>query len=309
MANLNSLLVIGASGGIGNAFCRKVAPAYQVIALDRDGDSIEPADQVLQADVTDRQSLAVLDEVSFDAIVVALPTALAEAVVENVIEPYGDGKLVVDFFSEKKAFHDRVRRATVEVAHVGIHPMFAPSLDWTNQNVLLTPSRVADPRAQALFDHVKTWGANTIHLEPEEHDQLLGVIQSAVHASVIAYATVLSQSDVDFQFLDEISTPASRVMWAMVARMIDNDPAVYWEIQSLNAHSAEFRTRLSDALESLDDMVRDDDERSFLDLFETVGEKMGDKQQKYIDLARDLYAHEVERRDEPSETRQAPLSS
>jgi prephenate dehydrogenase len=110
---------------------------------------------------------------------------------------------------------------------------------------------------------LKEWGAVIHYCDALEHDQLMSYVQVAPHAILIAYAQFLVARSVDLQLLGKVSTPASRVIWSMLARMIENDPSVYWEIQAHNVTGQEVRDELAGFLTSLNELIRTDDKKSF----------------------------------------------
>ena len=291
---LETFLVLGAAGGLGSSFCRKLKQAsYTLIGMDLSEPALGTVDRFIPGNVTDSKSLALLHQTPFDGIVVAVPGPLAQAVVAHVIEPYGQDALVVDLFSEKKPFYDGMQDAGLAVEYVGVHTLFGPRVGWEGQNVIITPRDVTGARGRAFIEDMATWGANLRHADIDEHDQLMGVIQVAVHATILLYAQFFAESSLDFELLDAISTPSSRVMWAMIARMMDIDPNVYWEIQAMNTSAEGIRNRLAQAIDHLNQIVNTGDKDTFLSLFDSVNEILGEESEKYKQLARRLYSHEI----------------
>jgi len=199
--------------------------------------------------------------------------------------------LVIDFLSEKYFFEQRMKGAAVDCVHLGVHPLFAPSVDWKNQNVLVTPRNIGEARARDFIRQLEAWGAVVNYCDAIEHDRLMSVIQVGVHAAVIAYAQYLVNQEVDFKLLDQISTPASTVMWAMVARIIGNDPSVYWEIQANNATAQDARGQLADSVQQLERLIRAGDKSSFDAIFDKLRVLYGDDLEKYQRLAGKFISH------------------
>jgi prephenate dehydrogenase len=293
-SKIKSVLVIGSSGKLGSALSAKLKEgAYHVIGLDLNQPPAGHVDHFIQADVNAPDALTGLSACDFDALLVTTPEAVAEAVVDNIIIPYGEHRLVIDFLSEKYFFSRLMESRAGGVEHVGVHPLFAPSVDWKNQNILVSPGSVAGARAQAFVRQLEAWGAVVHHCGALEHDRLMSLVQVGVHAAVIAYARFLVEQHVDFKLLDKISTPASRVMWAMIARIIGNDPSVYWEIQAHNATAQQARDELARSLRSLDEWVRAGDKDSFDASFDKLRSMFGEELEKYRRLADELFGHQV----------------
>ncbi len=292
--NLQSLLILGSSGKQGSALASKLKEAgYYVVGVDIDRSLHERVNLFVQADITDAAALSTLSTLDFDALIIAVPGSTAKAVVDNVIVPYGKDRLVVDLLSEKFSFAQLVKEKCDRVEHIGVHLLFAASLTWSQQNVLVTPRRVVDVRAREIIDLLTKWGSTIHYCEPLEHDQLMSLVQVGVHAAVISYIQFLVAQPIDFRLLNAISTPASRLMWAMAARMLSNDPAVYWEIQKNNAFAKDVRRELMDSISKLEELVQSDNENSFKDIFERLESEFGGHLDKYKKLADEVFAHKI----------------
>lgn len=294
--SIGSILVVGASGKVGRMLVAKLDEAgYDIIGLDIEPFPGQAPKHFIQADVESPASLEALSDCKFDVLILTIPNGVSEAVVRNLVIPYGRNCLVVDFLSEKHSFAQLIEREAPGSESVGIHPLFAPSVDWQNQNVLVNPRNVTSPKALTLIRQFEAWGAVVHYCDALEHDQLMGFVQVGIHAALIAYATVLVAGKVDFDLLDKVSTPASRIMWAMLARILGNDPAVYWEIQANNATAKDTRDDLIRSLESLNELVQTDNRAAFDDTFRKLRDLFGDDLQKYSRLADELFGHKVSR--------------
>lgn len=77
----------------------------------------------------------------------------------------------------------------------------------------------------------------------------------------------------------------------MLARIIDNGPEVYWEIQGQNRSAGETRERLEEAVAEIDRQCREGADEPFGGLFDKVTEMFGPQLDEYVQLARRLYHH------------------
>lgn len=291
---LKSILIIGSSGKLGSVLSRKLKEAgYNVLGLDINQPSLAATDEFILADITAPDSLTALSACRFDALIIATPWAVAEAVINHLIIPYGNNRLVIDFLSEKYFFEQRIKKSVAGVQHIGVHTLFAPSVDWKNQNILVTPRNISDARALEFVRQLEAWGAVINYCDAIEHDRLMGFVQVGVHAAVIAYAQFLIDEEADFKLLNEISTPASRIMWAMAARIIGNDPSIYWEIQTNNAAAQDARNHLANAVRKIDRLIQSGDKSSFDAIFDKLRVMFGEDLGKYQRLANELFNHQI----------------
>jgi len=234
-----------------------------------------------------------LSSYNFYILILTIPNAVAEAAVRNIVIPYNRKSLVVDFLSEKDSFAQLMQREVPESESIGIHPLFAPSVGWKDQNVLVNPRRITSPIALTLIRQLEAWGAIVHYCDAREHDQLMSFVQVAIHAALIAYAEFLVAGNVNFDLLDKVSTPASRIMWAMLVRILGNDPAVYWEIQANNTTAKETRDALIRSVQSLNEFIENDNRAPFDETFQKLRDLFGDNLKKYKRLSDELFNHQV----------------
>jgi prephenate dehydrogenase len=287
-----SILVVGASGKIGQVLAAKLdEEGYEVVGLDIEPFPGHALKHFIQADIETPASLEVLASFNFDILILTIPNAVSEAAVRNIAIPYGRNSLVVDFLSEKHSFAQLMQREVPDSESVGIHPLFAPSAGWKDQNVLVNPRDITSPKAVTLIRQLEAWGAIVHYCDAREHDQLMSFVQVAVHAVLIAYAGFLVAGNVNFSLLDRVSTPASRIIWAMLARILGNDPAVYWEIQANNATAKDTRGALIRSVQSLNEIIQNDCRASFDETFQKLRDLFGENLEKYRRLSEEQFSH------------------
>src|SRR6202012_2271726 len=100
----------------------------------------------------------------------------------------------------------------------------------------------AGPRARAFLALHERAGSRLVVLDAGEHDRRAAATQSAVHAAVLAYGIALlaldARPDPDF------STPPSRLLVGLLARIVSLDPEVYRHIQADNPEASLARLAL-----------------------------------------------------------------
>lgn len=289
---MRSILILGSSGRQGSTLAKRLSEdGYSIIGADRIP-CTSPHHRFVQVDLS-QGAFETLPLSDVDTVIFALPARLATKICAEVARALPRDALVVDLLSEKSPFVEEIESVS-HVRHMGIHLLFSPSVDWKDQNAVATLLRDPDPRASEFLECLRRWGCKVHFTDPVEHDRLMGLVQVGVHAAVIGYATLLRNSGLSFGLLQTISTPASRVMWAMIARIVDNDPDVYWEIQSENRISRSIRDQFADALNQLTRAVVEEDKGWFDELFEDLTHMMDYNRNGYNDLAHTLYDSSAE---------------
>jgi prephenate dehydrogenase len=140
--------------------------------------------------------------------------------------------------------------------------MFSPELSCTGRPVVL-----CERRATAAGDQFKHWltdaGMVVTHMEPDEHDRAMAVCQTLPHAIIVAFLLSLSTSLPQMKNLLSLAPPPMQTLMCLAARLLGNNPAIYWDIQHGTAHSAAQRDHVTRALLNLQTWANSDDSATF----------------------------------------------
>ena len=254
-------LVLGGFGRMGRWFSD---------FLDIQGYSVTVADQ-LSVPVTedfpypvqhDWQSLVH----QMDLIVVAVPMAACQHVFEQLatLKP---SATIFDLGSLKSPLSAGLKAlAAQQLAVTSVHPLFGPDttmLSGKHVVVLDLGHEQALNQAKALFENTM---ADVVTLDVDDHDRLMAYVLSCTHLMNIAFAKVLADSGEQALSLRQISSSSFEAQLQVVRRIADENPQVYYEIQSLNPHAAQVRGDLIRVLSDIDDCVRRQDDTAFRDI-------------------------------------------
>lgn len=192
-----------------------------------------------------------------DLVVLAVPEPVAIKAARTVAELMRPGAVLADTLSVKTRMAAELAGTTVE--HVGLNPMFAPSLGMTDRPVGAVVTRDG-PRVRALLRLIEDWGGRPVRFTAEEHDRTTAVSQAMTHAAILSFGLAVAESDVDFDRLAASAPPPNLALLALLARVLDGSPEVYREIQSANPHAVSARRALAEALRSFAGVVEGDGE-------------------------------------------------
>jgi chorismate mutase/prephenate dehydrogenase len=223
-------VIVGGAGRMGRWLSRFLsAQGYAAGALD-------PA-AAPEVDAWARRALA-----SADLVVCSTPPGTVVELYEYWSRKPPAG-VVVDIASVKTPLIEPIRalqRAGCRVA--SIHPMFGPS------TVLLRDADVVicdtgDPEATATVERLfEPTTAHLVHLPIAEHDRVMGDLLSLAHAAALAFALALPPTE------HPVQSSTFQVLESVAATVARESPAVYYEIQTMNPHSASALERLRLAL-------------------------------------------------------------
>ena len=200
-----------------------------------------------------------------DVLVFSAPIRSTPALIDDYVRLSAGreaGRLWLDVTSIKQAPVEAMLRSQAEV--VGLHPMTAPPKAPTLKGrvLVLSEARIDRwaPWLAALLDALE---GEIVRATPQQHDQVMALVQAMVHASHLAQAGVLRE------FSGRLGPPAALMPFrsasfeldaAVAARILSLNPAIYEDIQVGNPHAGEVLDRLLGQLQELRDLVRQGDD-------------------------------------------------
>ncbi len=152
------------------------------------------------------------------------------------------------------------------VATASMHPMFGPSA------VLLADRHVVvidlgHPRATAMARQLfAATTAQVVEMSLGEHDRLMAEVLGLSHAVNIVFAAALADGGQDEGRLDRISSATFNAQTRVTRAVVNENPHLYYEIQSLNPNSGEVLERLANALDRLRSALATGDRAAFAEL-------------------------------------------
>ncbi len=191
----------------------------------------------------------------------ASPAATAELYRKWTAAP--PSGVVVDIASIKTPIIDAIRnlqKAGTRVA--SIHPMFGPNISLLRDaDVVICDTGDAEA-AQAVEKLFQPTTANIVRLPLDEHDRLMADLLSLAHATAIAFALALPQTE------HPVRSTTFLALERLASAVVRESPDVYYEIQSRNPHSAAAVERLRAALDRLVTAIGSGDSTAFAKLMQ-----------------------------------------
>jgi chorismate mutase / prephenate dehydrogenase len=253
------VLIIGGAGKMGIWFAR---------FLGSQGYEIEIADpaavELPFARIGDWRSAPL----AHDIIVVATPMKVAAEVLSGLAERRPAG-LVIDIGSLKTPLRAGLRALAAAGCRVAsIHPMFGPDTRLlSGRHVIFVDAGVpeATAKARALFASTM---AEQIEMSLEDHDRLIAYVLGLSHALNLVFFTALAQSGELLPRLREMSSTTFDAQLKVATLVAQDNPRLYFEIQSLNEYGQSSLAALRAAAERVSALVAAGDEAGFVSLME-----------------------------------------
>jgi chorismate mutase/prephenate dehydrogenase len=201
-----------------------------------------------------------------DVIVVAAPLrASAEILDRMVANP--PGGLIFDIGSLKTPLRAPLLALASAGANVtSVHPMFGPDTELlSGRHVIFVDVGVAraTQAARALFDSTM---AIQVEMDLESHDRVIAYVLGLSHALNIAFFTALAESGEAVPELMEFSSTTFDAQLDIAQRVAQENPNLYFEIQSCNDYVPEALSGLATAVARIQEVVRSGDETAFVAL-------------------------------------------
>lgn len=241
-------LVLGGAGKMGRWFCR---------FLSSQGYRVAVADPHMPSGVLDH-----------DVIVVASALRATNVVLHALAERHPRG-LVFDVGSLKSPLRSGLRAlADAGVRVASIHPMFGPETRLLSGRHVVCCG-VADPaplaEVRALFAPTM---AILVDMDLDEHDRVMAYVLGLSHAVNLAFITALGGSGELAGRLSAVSSTTFDAQLALAARVAEENPELYFDIQALNDYGEAALESLEAAVAEVHRAVASRDADGFRRLFE-----------------------------------------
>ena len=252
-------LVIGGAGRMGRWFVRFLASqGFEVEVADPAG----PVEDFVHYLDWQQSSL------EQDFIVVAADLRTSSRILQELAERRPQGT-VFDIGSLKTPLRHGLRKLVdAGVQTTSVHPMFGPDTDLlSGKHIIFVDVGVSEAtlRVRDLFSSTM---ARQVEMSLESHDRVVAYVLGLSHALNIAFFTALAESGETAPRLAELSSTTFDEQLEVAGGVAQDNPHLYFEIQTLNEYGDESLAALLRAVERLGSVVRAGDERAFVALME-----------------------------------------
>lgn len=251
------ILVVGGAGKMGSWLCDYFSSrGHQVMVHDLSGQS--PFPMVGLREGVERAEMVIL----------ATPINNIDHVLEQVLEIRSDAT-VFDISSIKSPIISRLKEGAKSGRKVcSIHPMFGPDADSLfDRNVLICDcgSQEAVNEVIALFDGA---GANLVTIDLEEHDEIMSLVLGLTHALNLSFLRALTESDFELEQLSRSASTTFNKQMGTTEDVANENPELYFDIQSLNPFAARYLSLLERAMEDIEECVIRGNKERFINIME-----------------------------------------
>jgi chorismate mutase/prephenate dehydrogenase len=146
--------------------------------------------------------------------------------------------------------------------------MFGPDTQMlSGRHVVFVDAGVPEATRQVRELFASTMAVQ-VEMDLESHDRLIAYILGLSHALNIAFFTALAESGEAAPRLAKMSSATFDAQLEVARRVANDNPHLYYEIQSLNDYGSEAQAALLYAVERIRSVLRAGDEAAFVAMME-----------------------------------------
>jgi prephenate dehydrogenase len=153
---------------------------------------------------------------------------------------------------------------------MGLHPMFGPNIkSFFGQKVVICPGR-NDNSFQWLLDFIKGQGGELIVSTPEEHDQMMVIVQATQHFCRFSLGVFFAEARIDIEQSLRMSTPNYRQEIDIVKRLFSQNPQLCVDIMLATEERCDRISFLANTYSRLAKLVARKDREALIEEFENA---------------------------------------
>ncbi|MBH8554119.1 bifunctional chorismate mutase/prephenate dehydrogenase [Nostocaceae cyanobacterium CENA357] len=153
---------------------------------------------------------------------------------------------------------------------MGLHPMFGPNItSFLEQKVVVCPGR-NDNSFEWLLDFIKGQGGELVVCTPEEHDEMMVIIQAMQHFCRFSMGVFLAEASIDIGRSLTMSTPSYRQEIEILKRLFAQSPNLCVDIMLASQERCQAISSLADNYSRLASLVAKKDRVALIEEFKNT---------------------------------------
>lgn len=237
---------------------------------------------------------------SSDIIIISVPISTTSKVIKEIAKSVTPGSLVVDVTSVKVEPSNLMKNLlNNDVEFIPTHPVFGPrTTNLEGQVVVLTPISQKQKEEKwypKVLKFLKDRKVRIIEASPEEHDNMMAVVQVLTHFSYISTASAIKKLGINIKDTRKFASPIYNLMVDMISRIVSQNPFLTYSIQLENQNGEKVRQSFADSVLELKKVLTNHDKDNFVKIAIEATKNLDDIQSALgrSDKAIDSQNHEL----------------
>ena len=237
---------------------------------------------------------------SSDIIIISVPISTTSKVIKEIAKSVIPGSLVVDVTSVKVEPSNLMKNLlNNDVEFIPTHPVFGPrTTNLEGQVVVLTPISQKQKEGKwypKVLKFLKDRKVRIIEASPEEHDNMMAVVQVLTHFSYISTASAIKKLGINIKDTRKFASPIYNLMVDMISRIVSQNPFLTYSIQLENQNGEKVRQTFADSVLELKKVLTNHDKDNFVKIAIEATKNLDDIQSALgrSDKAIDSQNHEL----------------
>lgn len=214
-----------------------------------------------------------------DIVIIAVPIASTEYVIEEIATFLKCGSLLLDVTSVKKGPSEAMAKLLPEyVEFIPTHPVFGPRTTSLNgQVVVLTPLKKGKWYPK-VFNFLKNHKVRVVESTPKEHDDMMSIVQILTHFSYISTAVAIEKLGVNIGQTRKFASPIYNLMVDMISRIVSQNPFLTYSIQIENENGEKVREAFAESVIEIKNLLSLQEKDEFVKIATAAAKNMDDIQ-------------------------------
>ncbi|OQD59716.1 prephenate dehydrogenase [Methanobrevibacter arboriphilus JCM 13429 = DSM 1125] len=237
---------------------------------------------------------------SSDIIIISVPISTTSKVIKEIAKSVKPGSLVVDVTSVKVEPSNLMKTLLDDdVEFIPTHPVFGPrTTNLEGQVVVLTPISQKQKEGKwypKILKFLNDRKVRIIEASPEEHDDMMAVVQVLTHFSYISTASAIKKLGINIKDTRKFASPIYNLMVDMISRIVSQNPFLTYSIQLENQNGEKVRQTFADSVLELKKVITNHDKDNFVKIAIEATKNLDDIQSALgrSDKAIDSQNHEL----------------
>lgn len=267
--------VIGGTRGLGKWIAQFLKDKdFSVVITGRDEIAGEKISKKLGIKYTSNNAEAVFNA---DIVILSVPIDAVSSVVPKIAPFLKKGSLFMDVTSVKEKPAEIMQKHVSDgIEVIPTHPLFGPrirSLD--GQVVVLTPE-TRGKWYKKVIKFLENENARILVTTPQNHDKMMSIVQGLTHFAYISIAATIERLKIDIKESRKFESPIYGLMVDMIARIVAQNPYLYYSIQTQNRYIRETHETFISVYNELNDMILREDEAGFVHIMGAAAKHLDD---------------------------------